>query len=447
MKRVLSLAVLATFWPVVAQAAVTLLDKEDWKVQMSGFVETDIFHDTTRSLSEVPGSAAVARKGTIQKENGQTVFSIRNSRLAFSVLPPVQNDIKTKGYLEYDLLGYDPKPNTNAAATTGTGADAKNSESSFYTNPTLRVRHAYFSAERAGWSWLVGQTWTLFGWLPNYVLTTASVPPGPGEIYQRTEQVTGMKTLEMNGNKLQIGLSVARPSQRDSEMPNVDAGVRWSLPGYTAGLASPTGDVKAEALSVGLSGTWRQFVTPETTAVTSGQKKHGGEAVAVDLMVPILPASDNSTANSLSLTGEFSEGTGYGDSFPSWSGGLSQYPAGTTGLASSTNLDAGQGGFDSSGGFSLVKLRTFNAQLQYHLPGEMHTFVTLGYAQLNAFGIGRFSSAVTTYDQSSMMFLNVFHDCTAQIRTALEFARFGTHYIDGQSVSDDRIQLNGYFRF
>src|SRR6185312_12861434 len=114
---------------------------------------------------------------------------------------------KTKGYLEFDLLGYEAPINANPAT------NATNSEASYYTNPTMRVRHAFLNAESNGWQVLAGQTWTLFGWEPTYVLTTASVPPGPGTIYQRTEQLTGFKTMQLGeSSKLQVGVSMARPS-------------------------------------------------------------------------------------------------------------------------------------------------------------------------------------------------------------------------------------------
>lgn len=437
--NVAALLLATALWPGVSQAAVTLLDKDDWKIQMGGFIETDIFHDSARSLTEVPGATPIDRAGSVGKENGQTVFSIRNSRLAFTILPPVANDFKSKGYLEYDLLGYDPKP-----ASTGT----TNSESGYYSNPTLRVRHAYFSSERAGYTWLVGQTWSLFGWQPNYVLTTASVPPGPGILYQRTVQLMGMKSLEVGtAGRVQIAASLARPSQRDSERPNLDAGVRWSLPSLTSGFAASSGDVKLESLSVGLSGTWRQFVTPQDATATSSLNKHSSQALAVDLLVPVIPARDGSPANSLTLTAEASQGTGFADEFPGWTGNLPQFPTGA-GATANLNLDAGQGGYDSTG-FQLVQLRSFSTQLQYHLPGEMRTFATVGYAQLNAMQLGRLTAASgkVGYDQSSMAFVNVFHDCTKQIRTAIEYAKFSTHYTDGQTVGDERVQWTGYFRF
>lgn len=423
-----------------ANAAVTLVEKDDWKVTLGGFVELDLFRDNTRSFAEVVGNGPVDRPGTVAGNNGRTQFSGRNSRFAFSVLPPLQGEWKTKGYFEFDFLGYDPKPNA---------AEPKNSEASFYSNATLRMRHLYFNAENDGWTFLAGQTWSLFGWQPNYVVVTASVPPAPGVLYQRTSQVMGMKTLAIGEqNKLQVAVSVERPTQKDSDMPNVNAGVRWAYQGWRSGFSSPTGEVGVEPLSVGLSATTRTFETPHSASATDGRDTYQASAYAVNALLPLLPAAEKDARNTLTLLGEYSNGKGYGDEFTGFNGGLSQLSAGVgSGVAGSTNLDAGLGGFDSSGKFKLVQLSTWNLQLQYHLPFEAHTFVTLGHSQLSSNNIATVTALGKGYDKVTADFVNVFHDVTAQVRVAGEYAKFVTHYTDAVKGKNDRYLLSAYFRF
>jgi hypothetical protein len=279
-------------------------------------------------------------------------------------------------------------------------------------------------------------------------LTTASVPPGPGILYQRTVQILAMKTLELGAvDKLQVAASLGRPSQRDSQRPNVDVGVRWMNANRTSGFASPSGDVKAEPLSVGLSATFRDFSTAKTASTDSDMATQHGQGLAANILVPILPASEGVTAGSLTFTAEISGGTGFADEFAQWNGGQSQMNASASPAtaAENTNLDAGQGGYEG-GSFRLIHMRAWNAQLQYQLPGDMRSFVTLGYSKFNAMRAGGLSPAMS-YDGNSMMFANVFHDCTKQIRVAAEYAKFTTHYIHGESESNDRFQINGYFRF
>src|ERR1700679_3151259 len=90
-----------------AHAAQTLLDKDDWHIQLSGFVEFDSITDTTRSLLETPGNTPIDRAGTFNGSNGRTQFSIRNSRFALDVNAPPVDGVKSRGYLEMDFLGYD----------------------------------------------------------------------------------------------------------------------------------------------------------------------------------------------------------------------------------------------------------------------------------------------------------------------------------------------------
>ena len=150
-------------------------------------------------------------------------------------------------------------------------------------------------------------------------------------------------------------------------------------------------------------------------------------------------------------SGEFSAGKGYADAFPGWTGNLGQMPTVPAGANSDsfTNLDAGQGGFDSAGTFQLIKLQTWNTQLQYHLPGGRY-FVTLGHSQITASninGLGPAASGAFLYDKSAMDFINFYHDFTPQIRGAVEYAKITTHYVDGIEASNDRYQVTAYFRF
>lgn len=445
MKRQLSwlLASITLAAPSLSSASVTLLDKDEWKVQMSGFIETDMFHDSKRFANEVVGNTAVPKAGTFNGTYGRTEASVRNSRLAFALLSPDFGNWKTKGYFEFDLLGYDPEANTN----TSTGKPV-NSEGSFLTNPTFRLRHAYYSLENDGWRILAGQTWTLFGWEPIYVPTTVSVPPGPGTIYQRTPQLTGFKDIKFGDSQsLLVGLSLTRPSQRDSEMPNLDAGLKYTIASWTAGFASYTGDVSTQPFSVALSGTMREFQTAKSGTLSDGLTKTTGTAWAADAMIPVLPSADGKeTGNTITLTGEFSNGTGDADAFPSWTGGLSQYPTGSNAQAN-TNLDVGQGVIDSSNVFHLMKIQTWNAQLQYHLPASIRSFITLGHAELWASNLHLFASGTGNYDRSKMDFINFFHDFTPQIRAGLEYAKFTTHYVDRSNPNDERWQVSTYFRF
>ncbi|MGZ3773410.1 MAG: hypothetical protein ACXVCY_02940 [Pseudobdellovibrionaceae bacterium] len=442
-KKILAMSAALAFLKVTPAAAVTLMDSNDWKVTLNGFVDSDFSHDSTRSLGEIIGNSSVARPGTFNGDNGRTQFSGRNSRIGFTVSMPENDGWKTKGVLEYDLFGYDPVPSVSGT---------KNSESSFYQNSTLRMRHAYLSVEKDGWQVLTGQTWTLFGWQPYYFPTILTIAPAPGELFQRNMQAVVMKTMSLgDSSKVQVALSAERPSQRDSEIPNLNAGVRYTLDSYQAGYASTYGDVKAESLSVGVSGSFRQFETPTSAANTSSQSHLNSTALAVDALIPVIPVSDaKDPGNSLILSFEFTSGTGYADTLPNWTGGLVGFPQGA-GVSANTNLDAGFGGFNS-GNFDLVKLQTYNVTLQYMLPSSYKSFATLGYTDLYSSNVGDFTSSAAAasevYDHTSMYFVNFIHDFTKQIRAGLEYDKIQTHYfVDKATPYNDRIQFTALYRF
>lgn len=462
MKNVWLLA-LALSYP--AFGAVNLLDKDDWKIDMGGFVETDLFYDSTRSFTEVIGNNPVVRPGTdpaAPKNNppdtdqhGRTQMSVRNSRLSFNVQAPAMEEWKSRGYYEFDLLGYEASP--------GAGS---NSEGSYFNNPTMRVRHIYISTEKNNWQFLTGQTWNLLGWQPYYFIPTIQVAPIPGMLYGRTGQIRAVKTLELNeSNKLQAALGIFRPPQRDGRYPALEGGLRWAMSSWSAAFTGgATGSHKPQPLSVGVSGTVRNFDIPQdpSGATTLNTTSYMGRAVSVDMLIPIIPASEGKdTSNNLVIGGEFSIGEGYGDEFSGWSGGqknpISGLASGLTyGPEKTTNLDAGIGGYDSqatdgSANFGLIKLQTMNLYAQYHLPERMHTWVAAGYSQLSSANITAFqyTAAMTAsgYGKEEAIFANVSHDCSAQIRTGIEWARIKTTYSDTTVATDDRLQYSAWFIF
>jgi hypothetical protein len=414
---------------VKAQGAITLLEKDDWKVQLGGFAQFDMSSDSTRSFAETEGSTPVARPGTINGDSGRTQFSVRNSRLAFTVFAPTQNGWKSKAHLEYDLLG----------AANGTA------EGSFLGAPTLRMRHAYFSTETNGWQILAGQFWTLFGWQTYYLIPTVTVAPIPGETYLRTPQLLFMKNL----GDLQAALSIVRPVQRDSKIPNLDGGIRYTFSGRKAGYVnSGMGEKSIQAMSIAITGTLREVETPINSSTTD-QSHYTGYAGAVDFMIPLIAsANDKDMSHSLVLSGEFTTGRGYGDIFTNWTGNLIQLPA-TGATSTQPNLDPGIGGFDSSGNFQLMKLQTFNVNLQYHFPSDWNTHMNIGYGQIysnNVDGLSPLVANSSAYNRADVVVLNLFHDFTKQIRVGGEYGYFRTRYSDRIEAHNSRYQLTGWFR-
>jgi hypothetical protein len=438
-KLSLVLFVFTFFTAHPARAEITLYDQNSWQVKFGGFVELDTFYDTTRSFTEVVGAAPVARKGTLDGENGRTQFSIRNTRLSVNVIAPEVSGWKSNGYIETDFLGYDPSVNSSGTS---------NSESGFYTSPSLRVRHAYVLTKKDDWNIIFGQTWNLFGWQPQYVLATLSVNPVSGTLYQRSERIGVLRAIRFNDQQeLNAAISLQRPSQRDGKVPDLDFGIKFSDKDDVSGFSGATSTIIAQPMSIGVSGTFREFEIPSSGSVTQ-ETDLPAFAIAVNTNIPILKSSDGkSVAHTLTAVGEFTAGRGYGDEFSN-SGEVAQL---NTSAGSSVNIDPGLGGYNANGGFELVKLMTWNTQLQYHLDGI--SFFTVGYSNLWASNAGDFiggagETNTKIYDRLESKFVNFVHDFSAQIRVGIEFDQFTTHYALDQSVNhDNRYLMASYFRF
>ncbi len=422
-----------------ARAAVNLLDKDQWKIDFGGFAEFDSFYDTRKSFTETIGNTPVARPNG---EKGRTQFSVRNSRLSFNVMAPPVENWKARGYFELDFLGFDSAPPTQ-------------SEAAFFNNPTMRVRHAYLSTENQGWQILTGQTWAVLGWQPYYFMPTLQVAPIPAMLYSRTTQVRVVKSMDVSDSTtMQVAAGAMRPPQRDGQYPGLEGGLRIAFNdrkgAFTGGA---TGSHKPQPLSLGLSGTARNFEIPaNATTGTDNPQGKIASGFAANLLLPVLASSDGKdTSNNLVLGGEYTMGSGYGDHFSGWSGNQNSPLSGaTTAPDKNVNLDAGIGGFDAFGNFVLIKLRTFNVYMQYHLPESTHTWISGGYSDLrssNMSSVAINKTGATAYDRESSYFGNIAHDFTDQVRAGFEFARITTNYVDGVNVGANRFQISSWFIF
>jgi hypothetical protein len=296
-----------------------------------------------------------------------------------------------------------------------------------------------------------------------------------GVIYQRTPQLRLGYTFMNNSDfKIQTAVDAERPTEREADQPNYSQGVRFIYAGWNGNFAGATGPSKSVPLSLGISGTEREFKYYQVATPTNSEYDYAvwGQALAVDALVPVIPF-DGKDSMSLVLTGEWSAGSGYGDEFPSWSGGASALSAAT----GNPDLDSGLGMLDARNGlygktpvFTLVQDQTWNAQVQFHLPPSIGTFFTFGYGQIHSPNVddllnyGNGGAVGKIYDTDSAVFANIMQDFGTTVRVALEFDSFSTHYAgnlaaaptvvggvtvgtDGVWARDNRLQLSTYYRF
>ncbi len=418
--------------------AVTLVENATWKVDFAGFVEADSIWDSTRSLLGLAGNSPIARPGTSLGDLGRLHFSMRNSRLSFSMqsLTPTLGSLTNLGYLELDFLGFDPQPVTNL-----------NTEFSATTSPTPRIRHAYGRVTWAsGWELLVGQTWTLFGWGPNTFLSTVSFAPVAGEVYERSPQIRLTKCLgSQNERHPELAMAILRPIQRDSGVPVVDLGARYVLPDWPLAYNLPTDLMVIRPSSFGISATFRDVAIPKP-GVTQEQVHYPAGGLALDAVFPVMACRDALPHNCLSATVELSSGFALADLYTNWTGNLPQFALGAT----TPNLDAGFGGFNSQGQFQLVGLSSGNASLQYYFDTPQNpTYVSLGYAILSSQNAVHLQPAAgqVVYNQAETLFSQIVRQWEGAVRGALEFSLFRSHYSDGVYALNYRLMTTFYYRF
>lgn len=444
--------------PLASRAEIQVYEKDGWKFSTGGFFELDAINDSTRSYRETMGNAPVLRsdnrEGALQSNgaNPRTQFSIRHTRLAFTLLAPPSDGLTSKAYLETDFFGYNAAPPGNQT------------ETSYYANPALRLRHAYYQGEKGNWQWTVGQTWQLLGWQPYYFIQSVDVAPLGGSLYSRTAQVRGMYTAKLDGNKnLQLATAILRPPQADSQVPDLQAGARLSFGNRTSGLAMGPSNRTPQPASLGVSAALRQFSMPVNGGAAGDTSVTQGQAVALNAMLPVIASSDNKdVSNTLSLAGEWSSGVGYGDQFNSWTGNTANplqkadkgYASTINKSSRELNLDGGIGDYDSGGNFQLISLQSWNAQLQYHLPKQIPFWCGLGYGELRSSNVssltdstGLSSNGKIPYDNNRLYFGNVFHELNAQTRLGLEYVHTITHYADSVEATNNRIQAALWWRF
>ncbi len=441
---------------------VNALEKKGLNVEIHGFEETDMINDSTQSFNETVANSAVKLPGTYAGDNGWTQFSIRNSRISLLATGAEVMGWKTKGYFEGDFLGYDPGPGYGASPSAPTASD--NNEYKFYTQPTFRLRHAYLDAQNDGWEILVGQWWSLFGWNMDYTLASVSVAPDMGTLYERTPQLRVMKTIgDDKGAQVQIAVDAEKPEQNISEMPNLNAGVRFLLNDIKGSYAPATGAAKMVPLSIGLSETNANYVWAYNFGNNQNfnYQNEWGSAIAADILIPFLPVGEDKDDFSVVGTGEWSYGAGDTDGFNG--GGFSGLTGLTTpGSSFSTyqaNLDPGVAGLTSTGQFQLVLLQNVTGQIQVAFPKSIGTRVTFGYGEIFSPNDGGLTktpgySGKSVYNDDSNMFVNIMQDFTPNIRAGLEYARYDTHYVNsttatsaGVDAIDHRIQLSTWYRF
>jgi hypothetical protein len=402
-----------------------------WTTTFYGFVEMQFISDSTESFNESAGNNAISRPGTYAATHKRLMFSVRNSRLGFRVNAPDFHQIRTSALIEVDFNGNQP-PNA--------------SESSFFTNPTLRLRHGFFKIENPFVDVLIGQTWQLFGNQPYFDPNTVQLQGVPGQVYGRAPQLRLSHLFHTDPINVEASIAASRPPQRDSHLPDGQGALRLMLNGWKGVHTLGSTGTTTDPLMIGVSGVVRRLSVPEFTASPVNDVSATGSAYTVDLLLPVIPGTHNHRGNALTLNGSFANGTGYADLFTGLTGGIA-FPNLPSGGTYNANIDNGIVVFTSDGTLHTVDWRAFLVGAQYYLPPDGQIWFSGNFSQTYSSNGAKLGPASRIFDHSWWADGNIFYEPIAPLRFGLEYSYFHQTYVDGAVATNHRFQLSGFFIF
>jgi hypothetical protein len=347
-----------------------------WKTKFYGFVELDAIHDSTQSFTEASLNAPIFPRGTYQGDNGRTQFTAKNSRIGLLVDAPSFGGITPSAHINFDFFGTQPTEYT---------------ENDFYTVGLMRLRHAYLKLKTPIVDVLAGQHPTLLGWggagfYPGTVAFLGTV----GQIYHSDAQLRVSKTL---GSRLILepAIAILRPAQRDAEIPDVEAGLRLAHTGRLGRTIQGNDRPEVVPFSLGVSGLWRHYAVAEYREIPRRAVKMTGWGFAANAFLPILAADGpDDFRNCLTLTAEFSLGTGIADRYSLLTGNARFQALPNPGGAFipplyRPNVDNGLVTYDADENLRTIDWQAFVIGVQYYLPiPVLRVWVTGLYAHLES---------------------------------------------------------------
>jgi hypothetical protein len=250
-----------------------------------------------------------------------------------------------------------------------------------------------------------------------------------------------------------VAAAALRPVQRDSQLPDVQAGLRLEANGWQ-GIYTRDGIPKTRQLSLGVSGVGRQFdadaFTPPPTQ-TSNQVI--GWGVSLDAMLPIIPADDEfDRGNKLTLAGSYVLGSGIGDLLRV-NGGAKFPPLPNPARASpppeyEANVDEGLVTFDRLGVLNTLDWEGFRVDLQYYLPPSGRVRLAAIYTEAHSKNMktlypqGGAEIELLTHVADRIRYLegNVFWDVTPEIRVGSAAIYTSVTYLDGEQPHNYRFK-------
>jgi len=423
--------------------------------QFYGFVEFDGIWDSTQSLNDLSGNAAIARDGTAAAAHGRTMFSARNSRIGFKLKGPGTEAVHTSGIVEGDFLGNQPQGSPSP------GGSPAVSEGSYFTSPTFRIRHFALRVETPYIDVLAGQYWQLFGWQSMFHPNTVEMQGVPGQVYSRSPQFRVSHAFKNDDVTFEIALAASRPPQRNSEVPDGQAGIRFALNNFKALHTAGATGTAVDGASIGLSAVGRYFQLPNFSPTPDSTTHITGYGYSADILLPIIPAQNPTDGNALTLTGSFVYGQATADLYTGLSGGapfsLPAVPTGGT-QKFTQDVDNGLVAYNPTDGLlHAIRWESYIVGAQYYFPTPKRLWIAGNVSHMYSPDIknllqfdpatGKATNASAMFNRSYWADALLFAELNPAVRFGLEYAYFWQKYLDGSKGSNTRVQFSAFYIF
>jgi hypothetical protein len=330
-----------------------------WKMGFYGWLELDALWDSTQSFNETILNQNIARPNTYAGDNPRFQATPKDSRIGFKVAAPDYGSLKASAQFEADFFGLQPPTAT---------------QDQQYTYSTIRLRHYYAKLETPAVDLLVGQFFDLYGWGGHgFFPSTPAFLGVTGELFHRNVQLRLSKKLGNDPVSLEIALAGVRPATRDGAVPDVQGGLKLEVKALQGASAQGPRPARAAPLAIGISGVGRRLYVTDFQAITADAQTAMGWGAAVDAFIPIIPVTGDDLSNGLSVTGEYSRGTGVADLYLTLNGGV-LFPALPNpknvlpAPVYTPNIDQGIVTFDASGVLHTIDWQGWMVNGHYNFP-------------------------------------------------------------------------------
>ncbi len=407
------------------------------KLTLFGFAQADFEWNSTQSCQEFCSNFLIQKEGTYRGDHSRMVFSPRDTRFGIRFAAPEDHGIRASGLIETDFFG----PTTT-------------SEQGTWSNPVLRIRHAYLKLETPVVDILLGQTFNLFGWGSAYLVTGAQEPGLPGQMYQRTSQLRISKTIKTKaGVTLDLAIAAERPPQMDSGLPEGVAGFKLSVDKWTGYHTLYLSASLAQPASISVTGDLRGFRIAEFSSAPKEARFRTGGGIAVNAFLPIIGATKASHDNALSISGEFVTGKGISDMYTALGGAgtvnapLPPAMPGGPALTYAPNFDAGLAAYDATGHLELIQWTSYMIGAEFYpggVGGRLGLFANYGHMQSS--NTDKFAGA-NTRESEDFLGVGLFFDPTKQTRIGIDYGLYSDHYVDGSDATNHSGLMSAWLFF